>query len=233
MHAQWDILSILAMRGCADSCANCATAVHCLQPGEILFFHKNFSTWSIQQQNQWLLEYLNSNGSQENMRFKFIVCGKLVCFSLWLAVLGVSQRRFYKARAEFLAGKVTLEKSQSLQKLSNTSNAAIGWMDGELLPKVNWTVSCIFRLVNMIVIDKILRTQITFIYLYIEFITVLVTICLISKPCISPVCLLLKLFTRGCSWILHKPLAKQFYKLWNQHLPNITIPAVRIIIILL
>ena len=128
MHAensQWDILSILTMRGCADTCA---TTVHSLQPGEILFFHSNFSARTFHQQNQWLLEYLNCNGSREDLKFSFMVCGKVVCFPLWLAILGVSQRRFYRLRGEFIAGKVTIEKSSTLHKLSKTSNAALGWM---------------------------------------------------------------------------------------------------------
>lgn len=125
-NTQWDLLAILAMKGCSEGCA---TSVHSLQPGEILFFHGNFSARTIHQQSQWLLEYLNSNGSRVDMRFSFVVCGKLVCLPLWLAILGVSQRRFYRLRGEFLAGKVTLEKAPSLQKLSKTSNAAIGWME--------------------------------------------------------------------------------------------------------
>ena len=125
-NTQWDLLAILAMKGCSEGCA---TSVHSLQPGEILFFRGNFSARTIHQLSQWLLEYLNSNGSRVDMRFSFVVCGKLVCLPLWLAILGVSQRRFYRLRGEFLVGKVTLEKASSLQKLSKTSNAAIGWME--------------------------------------------------------------------------------------------------------
>ena len=114
------------MKGCSEGCA---TSIHSLLTEEILFFHGNFSARALHQQNQWLLEYLNSNSSRDEMMFSFVVCGKIVCLPLWLAILGVSQRRFYRLRAEFLAGKVSLEKPQSLQKLSKTSNAAIGWME--------------------------------------------------------------------------------------------------------
>lgn len=123
---QWNIQSILTFRGCADCCA---TAVHDLQQEEITFFRNNFSARTLKQQNQWLLEYLNSNGSRVNVKVLFVVCGKKVCFSLWLAILGVSQTRYYRLRGAFLAGKVSLEKHTNLPKHSKESNEAIGWME--------------------------------------------------------------------------------------------------------
>lgn len=184
-NTQWDLLSILAMKGCSEGCA---TSVHSLQPGEILFFHGNFSARTIHQQNQWLLEYLNSNGSHEDMRFSFVVCGKLVCLPLWLSILGVSQRRFYRLRGEFMAGKVTLEKLPSLQKLSKTSNAAIGWMENYFTRYDSQS-----RNSTAIVCDVGVAMHICVLLLpndFCQFVSpvVLVTTCLTNRPCISLVC---------------------------------------------
>ena len=123
---QWDILHVLRLKGCA---AECATKIHQLAPGEIAFFHSNFSLRSQQGQNEWLLEYLNSNCSRHTAdpKFTYIVCGRAVCRTVWLAVLGVSQARFYRMRALYLEGKVTIEHA-STKKMSLKSNEAVAWM---------------------------------------------------------------------------------------------------------
>lgn len=86
---QWDLLNILSMNGCSEKCA---TSVHSLGTEEILFFHGNFHSRTLHQQNQWLLEYLNSNGSHDDTKFSFVVCGKNVCLPLRLAIVGIYLR---------------------------------------------------------------------------------------------------------------------------------------------
>jgi hypothetical protein len=123
---QWDILSVIGLKGCAEECA---MTVHQLPPGDIAFLHSNFSVRSQHAQNQWLLEYLNSNCSRQSNdpKFTFVVCGRTVCRAVWLAVLGVSQARFYRVRALYLEGKVTLDHDHA-KKLSLKSNEAVAWM---------------------------------------------------------------------------------------------------------
>ena len=123
---QWDILNVIRLKGCAEECA---TRVHQLPPGDIAFLHRNFSVRSQHAQNQWLLEYLNSNCSRQSSKpkFTFVVCGRMVCRVVWLAVLGVSQARFYRVRALYLEGKVTLDHDHT-KKLRIKSNEAVAWM---------------------------------------------------------------------------------------------------------
>ena len=123
---QWDILSVMRFKGCAEECA---VRVHQLPPGDIAFLHNNFSVRSQHEQNRWLLEYFNSNCSKQgdDPKFTFVVCGREVCRGVWLAVLGVSQARFYRLRALFLEGKVTLDHDNG-RRLSLKSNEAVGWM---------------------------------------------------------------------------------------------------------
>lgn len=123
----WDLLCVMRMQCCS---AESASSVHNLLPGEIGFFNANFNSRSHHSQNQWMLEYLNSNCSRhsESPSFSFIVCGKPVCQQLWLSVLNVSQARFYRIRSLYLEGKVCLEMSQQKRKMSVKSNEAVAWM---------------------------------------------------------------------------------------------------------
>ena len=109
-----------------------ASIKHSLLPGEIGFFNANhsFNSRSHNSQNQWILEYLNSNCSRhgESPSFNFVICGKSVCQQLWLLILNVSQARFYRVRSLYLEGKVCLEMSQQKKKMSVKSNEAIAWM---------------------------------------------------------------------------------------------------------
>ena len=125
---QWDIITIVKLHGCS---AECATTVHHLSIGEISFFHRNFSLRSLQGQNQWLLEYFNANCSRDHSEatYMYVVCGKQVCKKLWLSILNVSNARYYRVRASYLEGKVTLEDSHQLvKKQSHKSYEAVAWM---------------------------------------------------------------------------------------------------------
>ena len=123
----WDLLSILRIQCCS---ADPASIAHSLLPGEIGFANANFNSRSHNSQNQWMLEYLNSNCSRhgDSPSFHFVICGKSVCQQLWLLTLNVSQARFYRIRSLYLEGKVCLEMSQQKKKLSVKSNEAIAWM---------------------------------------------------------------------------------------------------------
>ena len=123
----WDILHILNMECCSSEPAYQA---HGLTPGEVGFFHSNFSCRSNTGQNQWILEYMNSNCSRlgEVPSFRFVVCGKIVCQKLWLSILNVSHSRFYRVRSLYLDGMVCLETSQLKSTLSLKSHEAVAWL---------------------------------------------------------------------------------------------------------
>ena len=120
----WDILQILSLNGCST---NCATSIHNLQPGEIQFFRRHFTSRSHNSQNQWLLEYFNSNCSRNEITHNYIICGKPVCQTVWLSVLGLSTARYYRIHAMYMEGKVMVETAHH-RKLSLKSNKAIAWM---------------------------------------------------------------------------------------------------------
>lgn len=123
---RWDMLKVFELKGCSE--VPCAVAVHQLTPGDVLFYHDNFSKRDQLQQRQWLFEFLNSNCSRADKVFSFVVCGKSVCHHLWLGVLGITVSRFSKVKSEFMRGKVSVEKPTPSRKPKLSTCEAIGWM---------------------------------------------------------------------------------------------------------
>ena len=123
---RWDLLNIFEVRGCSEG--PCAVAVHQLTPGDVLFYHENYSMRDQLQQRQWLFEFLSSNYSRAEKVFNFVVCGKSVCQDIWLQVLGIASSKFSKVRSEFLRGKVSAEKPVPSRKPRLSTCEAIGWM---------------------------------------------------------------------------------------------------------
>ena len=120
----WDIVQIMFLHGCSESCA---TKIHNLLPGEVQFFHSHFNSRSHLSQNQWLLEYFNSNCSRLSSHHSYNICGKPVCQKLWLSILNLSPTRYYRIHSLFIEGKVMLDVSHS-RKISLKSNEAVAWM---------------------------------------------------------------------------------------------------------
>ena len=120
------MLSIFEVKGCSEK--PCALAVHQLTPGDVVFYHENYSKRDQLQQRQWLFEFLSSNCSREEKVFNFVVCGKSVCQDIWLQVLGITPSKFSKVKAEFLRGRVSAEKPTLLRKPKLSTFEAIGWM---------------------------------------------------------------------------------------------------------
>lgn len=114
------------MKGCSD--VPCAVAVHQITPGDVLFYHENYSTRDQLQQRQWLLEFLSSNCCRAEKIINFVVCGKSVCQDIWLQVLGIAPSKFSKVKSEFLRGKVSTEKYTPPRKPKLSTCEAIGWM---------------------------------------------------------------------------------------------------------
>ena len=110
---KWQLFSVLKLNGCAESCA---TDVHGLSEFDILQAHARFcSKSSNHDKRQWLFDYcathcpLNNFGEKDPSKMSFVISGREVCQSLWLATLSVSSSRFYEIRKEFMNG----EQSQS------------------------------------------------------------------------------------------------------------------------
>ena len=72
-----DLLTVFEVKGCSE--VPCAVAVHQLTPGDVLFYHDNYSMRDQLQQRQWLFEFLSSNYCRAEKVFNFVVCGKSVC----------------------------------------------------------------------------------------------------------------------------------------------------------
>ena len=123
---RWDLLSVFKVKGCSDG--PCAVAVHQLTPGDVLFYHENYSMRDHLQQRQWLFDFLSSNCSRVEKVFNFVVCGKSVCQDIWLQVLGLAPSKFSKVKSEFLRGKVSMEKPISSRKPKLSTCETIGWM---------------------------------------------------------------------------------------------------------
>ena len=123
---KWDLLSVYNVKGCSE--LPCAAAVHQLTPGDVLFYHEHFSKRDHLQQKQWVLEFMSSNCSRQERVFSFIVCGKTVCLDVWLRVLGISSTKFSKIKADFLKGKVSVQKPTPTRKPKLSTCQAVAWM---------------------------------------------------------------------------------------------------------
>ena len=121
---RFDIVQVMSFHGCSESCT---TKIHNLLPGEVQFFNSHFNSRSHQCQNQWLLEFLNSNCSRFGSHHNYHICDKPVCKKLWLAALSLSPSRYYRIHAQFIEGKIMLDVSHS-RKMSLKSNEAVAWM---------------------------------------------------------------------------------------------------------
>ena len=125
----WDFLTVLHMDGCQGACA---FEKHCLLPTDILIYHEHFDALPKSARRQWILDYLNTHSSVNTTTSEattvFLICGKSVCQSLWLATLGISTSVFYEVRRLFLDGSKKLNQEVHRTPQIRTSEA-IAWMD--------------------------------------------------------------------------------------------------------
>lgn len=122
----------MELNGCAEACA---TNVHGLSEVDVLQAHARFcSKSSNQEKRQWLFDYcathcpLNNFGEKDPSRMTFVLSGREVCQSLWLATLSVSPSRFYEIRKEFLSGGQSLLSKRKSRSPSPKTLQAIAWM---------------------------------------------------------------------------------------------------------
>ena len=128
--AGWQLFHVMELNGCADCCAS---KVHGLTEYDILCAHASFTSKTVVQQQQWVFDYLtnncpnNASGEKDPREMQFIICGKIVCSTLWFEILSLSNSRFYEIRKKFLAGQ-----SQPTQKRMRSPSAktmqSVAWM---------------------------------------------------------------------------------------------------------
>ena len=120
---------MLHMDGCQGACA---IKKHCLLPTDILIYHEHFNCLPRSARRQWILDYLNTHSSINTTTNEaatvFLICGKSVCQSLWLATLGISTSVFYEVQWLFLDGSKKLNQEVHRTPQIRTSEA-IAWMD--------------------------------------------------------------------------------------------------------
>lgn len=125
----WDFLTTLKMNGCQEQCA---TEHHNLHPIDLLTYHNHFAQLSRLSKRQWILDYLNTHSSRDTSSGEpvtvYLIGGKPVCQSLWVATLGFSSSLFYDVRKMFRNGHVRIAKEIQRAPLQRTSEA-IAWMD--------------------------------------------------------------------------------------------------------
>ncbi len=123
----WSLSAITEFKGCANKCAS---TVHDLIEYDILTAHLIFSSRDTIQQRQWLFDYFSSHcpnapsNRKDTKNMKFLLCGKEVCFPLWLLILSVSSSRYYQIRKEYADGK----SLQGHRSMSVKSCQAIAWL---------------------------------------------------------------------------------------------------------
>ena len=116
------------MNGCG---AACATTKHMLSPVDILRYNGHFSELSSISKKQWLLDYfiMNSSTEGDELETPYLICGKPVCLSLWVATLNISLSHFYHMRSLFRQGHVSIVIQVQRSPLLRTKEA-IAWMEG-------------------------------------------------------------------------------------------------------
>lgn len=114
------------VNGCGE---DCAVTKHHLDIADTLRYHEHFDSHTQTAKKQWVLDYLvmNSSGEGEQHTIHFLVCGKPVCLTVWLATLGVSQSYFYGVRSLFLRGHKQLI-SQVYRNPTEKTSEAMAWM---------------------------------------------------------------------------------------------------------
>ena len=127
----WQLSAVMVLNGCG---VRCATTIHSLTEYDILLEHSGFWSKSYSSQRQWLLDYFRNHcpnskqGDRDLKSMQYILSGRSVCQSLWLAALSISSSRFYSVRSDFLEGIASVSLEKCSRVLAPKSLAAIAWM---------------------------------------------------------------------------------------------------------
>lgn len=126
----WNLFDVTEMDGCVKKCVR---TVHGLSEYDILNAHGNFSSKTATQQRQWMFDYLTTHcptgddGRKDLKSITFVLCGKTVCCSVWLAALSISSSRFYEVRKMFADG-TSVPTPKRPRSVSVKTHEAIAWM---------------------------------------------------------------------------------------------------------
>ena len=126
----WNLFDAMNADGCNQ---NCTRTVHGLSEYDVLMAHSSFASKTVVEQRKWIFDYLathcpNDSGGQKDVKnITFVVSGKRVCLSAWMAVLSISSSRFYDIRKEFVDGQAEPTPKRS-RSMSVKSQQAIAWM---------------------------------------------------------------------------------------------------------
>ena len=133
VHTQWNVEDVLLTFGCRPKCTS---NVHRVTAYDLLWIHSEFLL-PRSEQKLWMLEYLSVNcpnagvsGAKDAKGIAFLICGKLICQTLWLKALPLCSSRFYSIRNEFLS-RVTKSSAvlQHRRRMSTKSVDALSWME--------------------------------------------------------------------------------------------------------
>ena len=80
-------------------------------------------------EKQWLLDYfiMNSSAQSKQAELTYMICGKSVCFKLWVATLDISNSYFYSVKRLFLNGHKRVIQHVQHAPLLRTSEA-LAWL---------------------------------------------------------------------------------------------------------
>ena len=126
----WNLFDTMNVHGCKE---NCIRTVHGLSEHDVLIAHSSFTSKTVVEQRRRIFEYLaihcpnDSDGQKDVKSIAFVVSGKRVCLSAWIAVLSISSSRFYEIRKEFEDGQTEPTPKRS-RSMSVKSQQAIAWM---------------------------------------------------------------------------------------------------------
>ena len=127
ISTDWDLIAVINMHGCS---IKCATTTHHLLPTDVLRYHEHFAALSQVAKKQWLLDYfiMNSSVQSKQAELAYMICGKSVCFKLWVATLDISNSYFYSVKRLFLNGHKRVIQHVQHAPLLRTSEA-LAWLD--------------------------------------------------------------------------------------------------------
>ena len=126
----WQLSKVMELNGCNPQCAK---NVHDLHEHDILIAHAMFTSKPQGEQRSWILEYFATHcpyapdGKKDIKNLRYILCGRIVCRALWLAVLAIGTSRFYDIRKEFITVGSSYQEKKG-RSLSPKSMKCIEWM---------------------------------------------------------------------------------------------------------
>ena len=112
----------------SDCQESCASSVHHLTETDLWIANQRFKHLGHINQRMWVLDYLHTNTCRDTKETTFYLCGKMVCFRVWLSVLGLSKSRFYEIKKAYSDGSLSIVKVSNPMLRRSKTYEAISWM---------------------------------------------------------------------------------------------------------